>query len=235
MLIARGADVVTVSRQLGHASPDITLRIYAHLFDQSRHAAATRGLLESEFASLLSLARRRDESSGRNLGHALDDPEVRSGARGPRRTAPGDRPRWRGTSFPLSAFAFQVIARKLGLGHVGIKRCRALIHRAKQCGLLDDASSYKARWPLRLVPTYRLGARIVGLGKHLGTRGLRRAHRQPTGGKVGFGKRPKRHGRWVYALFGTHDARPPSGSRQRRRRAMKSGDERWAKRGWRDP
>jgi integrase len=53
MLIAAGADVVTVSRQLGHASPDITLRVYAHLFDQARHAERTRGLLESEFGGLL--------------------------------------------------------------------------------------------------------------------------------------------------------------------------------------
>ena len=27
-----GVDVVTKSRRLGHAKPDITLRIYAHLF-----------------------------------------------------------------------------------------------------------------------------------------------------------------------------------------------------------
>lgn len=53
MLISAGADVVTVSRQLGHASPDITLRIYAHLFDASRHADRTRGLLEEEFGGLL--------------------------------------------------------------------------------------------------------------------------------------------------------------------------------------
>jgi integrase len=56
MLISSGADVVTVSRQLGHAAPDITLRVYAHLFDQARHAERTRGLLESEFGALLHAA-----------------------------------------------------------------------------------------------------------------------------------------------------------------------------------
>jgi integrase len=39
-LIASGQDVVTVSRRLGHASPTITLGIYAHLFDKSDERAA---------------------------------------------------------------------------------------------------------------------------------------------------------------------------------------------------
>lgn len=42
LLIAEGAGVVFVSRQLGHASPAITLRFYAHLFNQARHPALTR-------------------------------------------------------------------------------------------------------------------------------------------------------------------------------------------------
>jgi integrase len=35
-------DIVTISKRLGHAKPDITLRIYAHLFrnDDSKTAAA---------------------------------------------------------------------------------------------------------------------------------------------------------------------------------------------------
>jgi integrase len=33
-LIASGMDVVRVSRRLGHSSPDVTLRIYAHAFDK---------------------------------------------------------------------------------------------------------------------------------------------------------------------------------------------------------
>ena len=34
MLIAGGLDVVSVSKRLGHASPNVTLRVYAHLFRQ---------------------------------------------------------------------------------------------------------------------------------------------------------------------------------------------------------
>ena len=33
LLIANGLNVVYVSRQLGHANPTITLKVYAHLFD----------------------------------------------------------------------------------------------------------------------------------------------------------------------------------------------------------
>lgn len=40
--IDAGVDIVTISKRLGHAKPDITLRIYAHLFrkDDSKAAAA---------------------------------------------------------------------------------------------------------------------------------------------------------------------------------------------------
>ena len=31
-LIDQGIDIVTISKRIGHAKPDITLRIYAHLF-----------------------------------------------------------------------------------------------------------------------------------------------------------------------------------------------------------
>ena len=41
-LLAAGVDIVTVSHRLGHASPDITLKVYAHLFhrDDTKAAAA---------------------------------------------------------------------------------------------------------------------------------------------------------------------------------------------------
>jgi integrase len=41
-LVDAGVDIVTISKRLGHAKPDITLRIYAHLFrnDDSKAAAA---------------------------------------------------------------------------------------------------------------------------------------------------------------------------------------------------
>lgn len=39
-LIAAGVDVVAISRRLGHSSPVVTLRIYAHLFNKDDSAAA---------------------------------------------------------------------------------------------------------------------------------------------------------------------------------------------------
>lgn len=53
LLIAEGADVVYVSRQLGHADPSITLKVYSHLFDRHRHAERTSAALEARFGALL--------------------------------------------------------------------------------------------------------------------------------------------------------------------------------------
>ena len=41
-LIARGVDIVTISKRLGHAKPSVTLAVYAHMFtsDDSKAAAA---------------------------------------------------------------------------------------------------------------------------------------------------------------------------------------------------
>jgi integrase len=46
-LIDAGVDIVTISKRLGHAKPDITLRIYAHLFqkDDGKAAAAINAVL----------------------------------------------------------------------------------------------------------------------------------------------------------------------------------------------
>jgi integrase len=46
-LIDAGVDIVTISKRLGHSKPDITLRIYAHLFrkDDSKAAAAINAVL----------------------------------------------------------------------------------------------------------------------------------------------------------------------------------------------
>jgi integrase len=46
-LIDAGVDIVTISKRLGHAKPDITLRIYAHRFrkDDSKAAAAINAVL----------------------------------------------------------------------------------------------------------------------------------------------------------------------------------------------
>jgi integrase len=39
-LIDAGVDIVTISKRLGHASPDVTLRVYAHLFQRDDDKAA---------------------------------------------------------------------------------------------------------------------------------------------------------------------------------------------------
>jgi integrase len=48
-LIDAGVDIVTISKRLGHAKPDITLRIYARLFlkDDSKAAAAINAALQT--------------------------------------------------------------------------------------------------------------------------------------------------------------------------------------------
>jgi integrase len=51
LLIAKGLNVVFVSRQLGHANPTVTLSTYAHLFERADHAAAARNALEASYAA----------------------------------------------------------------------------------------------------------------------------------------------------------------------------------------
>jgi integrase len=55
LLIAQGRDPVFVSRQLGHADPSITLKVYAHLFHGARHAREARDELEREYGAVLRL------------------------------------------------------------------------------------------------------------------------------------------------------------------------------------
>ena len=53
LLIAGGANVVFVSRQLGHSSTDITLRVYAHLFDRAEQEHRTREMLQEMFGNMI--------------------------------------------------------------------------------------------------------------------------------------------------------------------------------------
>jgi integrase len=53
VMISQGASVAYLSRILGHASPSITLSIYAHQFDEAAHADRTRDQMEAAFGSLL--------------------------------------------------------------------------------------------------------------------------------------------------------------------------------------
>ena len=54
LIVDLGLDVVQVSRLMGHASPSTTLNIYAHMFDDARHASEIRArMARSAFAGLL--------------------------------------------------------------------------------------------------------------------------------------------------------------------------------------
>jgi integrase len=53
LLISKGLNVVFVSRQLGHANPNITLEVYAHLFAQADHATAARQALEASYEAMV--------------------------------------------------------------------------------------------------------------------------------------------------------------------------------------
>jgi len=59
ILIARGEDVVYVSRQLGHARPSMTLDVYADLFDRHAHAERARASMESLAGGLLAASLER--------------------------------------------------------------------------------------------------------------------------------------------------------------------------------
>jgi integrase len=52
-LVRQGADVVTVSRQMGHARPSITLDIYSHEFAAVQHRDSVASKLTSAFAGIL--------------------------------------------------------------------------------------------------------------------------------------------------------------------------------------
>jgi integrase len=54
LLIAGGLNVVFVSRQLGHANPNVTLSTYAHLFQLADHAATARQALETSYQEMAS-------------------------------------------------------------------------------------------------------------------------------------------------------------------------------------
>jgi integrase len=53
LLITQGANIAYVSRQMGHGSAEITLRVYSHVFDQAEYAQRIRGSLETSFGSII--------------------------------------------------------------------------------------------------------------------------------------------------------------------------------------
>jgi integrase len=51
--ISAGSDVVVTSRVLGHASPSITLDVYAALFDRARHEQRATDALDRAFGTVV--------------------------------------------------------------------------------------------------------------------------------------------------------------------------------------
>ncbi len=51
LLVSEGLNVVYVSRSMGHASPDITLKTYSHLWDAAEHAGRASAALDAVYAS----------------------------------------------------------------------------------------------------------------------------------------------------------------------------------------
>jgi integrase len=58
LLISEGLDVLFVSRQLGHANPNVTLEVYAHEFARREHGARARVALETAYAEMVAAGRR---------------------------------------------------------------------------------------------------------------------------------------------------------------------------------
>jgi integrase len=56
LVIAQGLNVVFVSRQLGHSSPNITLSVYSHLFDRAEHGQRAKDAMEAAFGYVLNPA-----------------------------------------------------------------------------------------------------------------------------------------------------------------------------------
>jgi integrase len=52
-LVRQGADVVTVSRQMGHARPSITLDVYSHEFAAVQHRESVEAKLTDAFSGIL--------------------------------------------------------------------------------------------------------------------------------------------------------------------------------------
>lgn len=118
-------------------------------------------------------------------------------------------PQTREWSFPLTPRVLQAVALLIGAGYIGIKRCRALLNTGRNSGLLQDAGSYRKWRPPRRVPVYRLGARIVGLGKGVGNEHLRLPPKQPTGDRRSPVKATVRRRWWDHGLFGMPGGESP--------------------------
>lgn len=72
LLVAQGHNVVFVSRQLGHASSNITLGVYAHLFDRAEHGRRASAALEARYGSVLTASSSSSRNATVQTGEVLD-------------------------------------------------------------------------------------------------------------------------------------------------------------------
>ena len=59
LLISQGLNVLFVSRQVGHANPNVTLEVYAHEFARREHGQRARVALEAAYAEMVAAGRRQ--------------------------------------------------------------------------------------------------------------------------------------------------------------------------------
>jgi hypothetical protein len=123
--------------------------------------------------------------------------------------------------FPLTEQAFQAVARKLGYA-AGQKRCRAMIRRLRQAGVIGEAGQY--RQPYRnSAARSGFGVRLFKLGRRL--RGPRGSKRKRPVGNAEPVKRNSRAPWWKHGLFGDLLGLPPPEIPRPRLTRMKSLDE----------
>ena len=82
LIVGLKLDPARVAAQLGHASPAITLGVYAHVFEQARHADELRDALDQGFGHLLagnrlSTSRRNETQLPEALAASVGRPAVR--------------------------------------------------------------------------------------------------------------------------------------------------------------
>lgn len=83
ILIAQGANVLYVSRMLGHSSATVTLDVYGHLFDRAEHGERMRAGLEAAYGNAL-------ETTGGERRRTGDVVELSIPRNGAAATAGGD-------------------------------------------------------------------------------------------------------------------------------------------------
>jgi integrase len=80
ILIANGANVLFVSRQLGHCSPDTTLQVYGHLWEGAEQAERTRQTLDGFYKPCTQAADHRASRVPVEPIHSEEDSELAADA-----------------------------------------------------------------------------------------------------------------------------------------------------------